>query len=238
MSRLLALESSGRTPSVALLRGREVVAEAQAPPGRSGAEGLLPAVDAVLRQADLELEAVDAFAVSIGPGSFTGLRVGVATLKGLAFGSEKPVAAVSSLAALAHAAASGADVAGSLPIVALLDARRGEVYAGGWQLSGAAGVAPVSPPEGVYTPQELVAALPPGGVLLVGEGIAICGEQVRELAGAEVQLGPVCEPRACDVGILGYWKLAAGSALRAEEIVPRYVRRAEAEVQRTGHRFE
>jgi tRNA threonylcarbamoyladenosine biosynthesis protein TsaB len=192
----------------------------------------------VLRQADLELAAVDAFAVSIGPGSFTGLRVGVATLKGLAFGSEKPVAAVSTLAVLAQAAASGAAVAGSLPIVALLDARRGEVYAGGWQLSVPAGAVPVSPPEGVYTPRELAAALPPGGVLLVGEGIAICGEQVRELAGAEVQLGPVCEPRARDVGILGCWKLAAGNALRVEEIVPRYVRRAEAEVQRTGHRFE
>lgn len=238
MLRLLALESSGRTPGVALLRGSEVLAEAQAPPGRSGAEGLLPAVDSVLRQAELGLAELDAFAISIGPGSFTGLRVGVATLKGLAFGTGKPIAAVSSLAVLAHGAVSRAEVEASGPIVAMIDARRGEVYAGGWRLSGEAELSPVSPPEGVYTAAELAAALPPGGVLLVGEGIEICGERVRELAGVAVQLGSVCEPRARDVGRLGYEELARGCALRAEQVVPRYVRRAEAEVQRTGRRFE
>ena len=101
---LLAVETSCGTPSVALLRGEELLAEEQAAAGRSGAESLLPCVDAVLRRAGVALEAVEAFAISIGPGSFTGLRIGVATLKGLAFGTELPIAPVPTLAVLARAA--------------------------------------------------------------------------------------------------------------------------------------
>ena len=101
---LLALETSGRVLSVALLRGEEVLAERQGARERPGAESLLPAVDEVLVRAGVRVADVEAFAVSIGPGSFTGLRVGIATVKGLAFGSGRPVAAVSSLAVLARGA--------------------------------------------------------------------------------------------------------------------------------------
>ena len=94
---ILAVESSCRVPSVALLRGDEVLAEVEGVPGRSGAESLLPGIDTVLRRSGTSLDAVEAFAVSIGPGSFTGLRVGVATLKGLAFDGERPVAPVPTL---------------------------------------------------------------------------------------------------------------------------------------------
>ena len=93
-------------------------------PGRDAAESLLPAVEDLLRAAGCELAAIEAFALSIGPGSFTGLRVGIATVKGLAFGTPRPVAPVSTLAALA-VGAGRADV----PVVPMLDARRGEVYA-------------------------------------------------------------------------------------------------------------
>ena len=77
-----------------------MLAEVEAREGRTGAESLLPGVDAVLRRAAATLQDVEAFAVSIGPGSFTGLRVGVATAKGLCFGSGRPVAPVSTLAAV------------------------------------------------------------------------------------------------------------------------------------------
>ncbi|MDJ0852924.1 MAG: tRNA (adenosine(37)-N6)-threonylcarbamoyltransferase complex dimerization subunit type 1 TsaB [Myxococcota bacterium] len=236
---LLAVESSCRTPSVALLRGGEVVAEAEGRAGRTGAESLLPCVDQTLARAGVGLEAVTGFAVSIGPGSFTGLRVGVATVKGLAFASERPVACVPTLAALARGAAEACGAAAGDVVVALLDARRGEVYAAGWRIPGPMGEpAPVAPEEGVYTPEELAPLLPPGA-WLAGEGVERCGERLEALAGpAAPRLGPAWEPRARDVGWLGLATLTRGDGVHVEALVPRYVRRAEAEVRRTGQRFE
>jgi tRNA threonylcarbamoyladenosine biosynthesis protein TsaB len=242
---LLAVETSCRTSSVALLRGEELLAEEQAAAGRSGAESLLPCVDAVLRRAGLALEAVEAFAISIGPGSFTGLRIGVATLKGFAFGTELPIAPVPTLAVLARAAPDTRD-----PVLALVDARRGEFYAAAYRFEGSEGSEglegegleplPCEPAEGVYTPEQLAPHLPPA-CLLVGEGVALCGERLRELADSEdseVRLGPAADPHARDVGILGARRIARGEAVSAAALVPRYVRRAEAEVKRTGQRFE
>ena len=230
---LLAVETSCGAPSVALLRGEELLAEEQAAGGRSGAESLLPGVDAVLRRAGLALEAVEAFAISIGPGSFTGLRIGVATLKGFAFGTELPIAPVPTLAVLARAAPDARD-----PVVALVDARRGELYAAAYRLEGAGREPlPCEPAEGVYTPEQLAPRLPPA-CLLVGEGVALCGERLRALTGSDVRLGPAAEPHARDVGILGARRIARGEAVAAAALVPHYVRRAEAEVKRTGQRFE
>jgi len=230
---LLAVETSCRTPSVALLRGEAVLAEEQAAAGRSGAESLLPCIDAVLHRAEVALEAVEAFAISIGPGSFTGLRVGVATLKGLAFETQLPIAPVPTLAVLARAAPDTGD-----PVVSLIDARRGEFYAAAHRLKDA-GREPVAcePAEGVYTPEQLAPLLPPA-CLLVGEGVALCGERILALARSQVRLGPAAEPHARDVGVLGARRVARGQTVAAAALVPRYVRRAEAEVKRTGRRFE
>jgi len=193
---------------------------------------VLPLVDLVLRRAGAAPDDVEAFAVSVGPGSFTGLRVGIATVKGLAFGSGRPVAAVSSLRALARRAPAEASVA-----AALLDARRGEVY-------GAAYALPAPLPrelvaEGVYRPEELGAKLSAEpGLALVGEGALLHAEALRA-ALPEARLVPdASAPRARDVGVLGARHLARGEGIAAEELVPRYLRRAEAEVRRTGMRFE
>jgi tRNA threonylcarbamoyladenosine biosynthesis protein TsaB len=233
---ILALESAGPAASVAVLRGEALLAEVRGPAGRTGAESLLPCVDAALRQAGVALGAVAAYAVSIGPGSFTGLRVGVATVKGLAFGDARPVLAVPTLAALAL----GAD-AGELPVVALLDARRGEVYAAAWRFEtgGGPGVAALAQPpfEGVYTPEALAAALP-AACVLAGEGLGAGGTRLLALVGAGVRIAGAAAPRARDVGLLGLRLLADGETRSAGEIAPRYLRRAQAEVVRTGRRFE
>jgi len=225
---LLALETATSVVSAALLRDGEVIAEAVAAPGESAAESVLPAVDAVLRRAGARISEVDAFGLSIGPGSFTGLRVGLATVKGLAHGSDRPVVPVSTLAALAATAADE-----PAPVAALLDARRGELYAGVFDVRGALPEASV--PEGVYTPEELLPRLP-ARCRLVGEERAF-----RELA----RLGlPADRPRslfgpfAVSVGALAARGLARGEAVSAAAVVPRYLRRAEAEVRRTGRRFE
>jgi tRNA threonylcarbamoyladenosine biosynthesis protein TsaB len=230
---LLALETSGGEASVALLRGDALLGERRAPAGRPGSERLLPTLDRLLRAAGVAVGDLDAFAVAAGPGSFTGLRVGIATLKGLAFGSRAPVAAVGTLDALALRAPRGRDA-----VVAVLDARRGEVYAASFARTGE-GPVPADLREGLYTVEELASRLPPRCVL-VGDGVAVCGERLRAALGPGVRCVPPPRgrPRARDVGVLGARMLREGLGIDAADLVPRYVRRAEAEVRRTGERTE
>ncbi len=229
---LLALETATRWPSVALLQGDALAGEIALPPSRAVSEELLPAIDALLVQSGVPLAAVGAFAVSIGPGSFTGLRVGLATVKGLAFRERVLVAPVSTLAALACAAGDSEE-----PVAALLDARRDEVYAAVYA-PWSAGSAPLVP-EGLYGLREL-AALLPARCALVGEGALLHAGAWPTLAGpgARVLGEEARAPRARDVARLGRALLDAGGGVAADALVPRYLRRAEAEVRRTGERVE
>jgi tRNA threonylcarbamoyladenosine biosynthesis protein TsaB len=228
---VLAIESATSTPSVALLAGAEVLALRSAPPGAVAAEVILPAVEAVLAEAQLALGEVALFALAIGPGSFTGLRVGLATVKGLAFRSDRPVAPVPTLAALCFGAGS---VQGA--VAALLDARRGEVYAAAHG-PGSQGLGEeVLVPEGLYTPAALTALLP-AGCRCCGDGAVL---YAPALAAAGLAIAPdaahACAAPA--VGRLGLRWLERGLARPAAELVPRYLRRAEAEARRTGEALE
>lgn len=228
---LLALATATAEGGIALLRGEVVVLERALPKAVPTSEALLPAIDALLAETRTGLAELAGYAVSIGPGSFTGLRVGVATVKGLAFGASQPVAPVPTLAALALSAPPGEG-----PVVALLDARRGEVYAAGYAAPGQ--LEPEVLPEGLYDAAAIAARLP-AKCRLVGEGVAVCGAALREALGSGVTLvTEIVSPRAADVGRLGAGMLARGEALQAADLVPCYVRRAEAEVRRTGHATE
>lgn len=123
--RILGIDSATLTIGVAILDGDRVVAAA-----RHNAKGrtndLLVTVDQLCREATVAPTELDAIAIGAGPGSFTGLRIGMATAKGIAFAAGKPLWAVSSLAALALDAAAAPDAV----IVSVLDARKGEVYVG------------------------------------------------------------------------------------------------------------
>lgn len=229
---LLAIETATRTMSVALLDGERLVGELVNRDDRAHAERLLPAVDQLLRRAALSLDEVEAFAVSLGPGSFTGLRIGLATVKGLAFGSDRLVAPVPTLAALSLAAPDDA------PVAALLDARRGEVYAAVYGRAG--GALELLRSDRVYTPEELAPALPAGCMLVPGEGAEAAAAAIQALRGSAVRAVPAALgcARAYHVALVGRQMLARGEGLSAPDLVPRYVRRAEPEVRRTGLRFE
>lgn len=194
---------------------------------------LLPALHQLLALASLRLADVAGFAISIGPGSFTGLRVGLATLKGLAFADSRPVAAVSTLAARA-AAAEG--VPG--PVAALLDARRGEVYAACFSAPGAAAADVLA--ESVFRPEALVAQLPQQAALVLDDGAANCARrlcQLRpDLRPLPLSLG---RPRATCVAQLGRRILQTPAAAHsAASLHPRYLRRPAAEALRTGQPLE
>ena len=218
--------------SVALLDGERLVAEITSDDARVHSERLLPAIDRLLELAGVSLAEVGAFAVSIGPGSFTGLRIGLATLKAFAFGDARPVVPVSTLAALCAAAAGTRG-----PVAALLDARRGEVYAAAVASAGEleAGLLP----DSVFRPEELAARLAREALLVVGEDAEPAAAQLLLLR-PDLRRLPAGEgaARAARIGWLGRRALAAGRALPAAELVPRYVRRAEAEARRTGEALE
>lgn len=231
--RILALETSTARSGVALLEGERVLAEAEGDPGRGHAAVLLPAIERALAEAGLDLEAIDAFALSIGPGSFTGLRIGLATLKAFALGTRKPLAPVATLAALAWPLR-----APDTRVLACLDARRGELYAAGFR-AGDALVPDPALPESVWKPEALAARIA-GPLVLVGEGIeavrdalAAAGRPLPRLASPDA-----CRPRAAVVGVLGARMLARGEGRPAGEVVPRYLRRAEAEARRIGEALE
>jgi tRNA threonylcarbamoyladenosine biosynthesis protein TsaB len=223
---LLAVETATAAPSVAIWCGGELLGERAAEPGRATAEGLLPALDALLGEVGVALAAVAGFAVAIGPGSFTGLRIGVATVKGLAFGTARPAVAVSTLAAIARHAR------GPEPVAAVLDARRGEVYAAGFDRGARAPWLA----EAVIPIEELAARLPPG-TRVVGEAVPLCAEALR---GADVVLlpPPYPETTARHVARIAADAWQRGETTAPSELVPRYLRRAEAEVKRTGLRYE
>jgi tRNA threonylcarbamoyladenosine biosynthesis protein TsaB len=232
---ILAVETATSAVSVALLRGEALLDEWTSEDARAPSERLLPGIDALLARAGARLDAVGGFAVSVGPGSFTGLRVGIATVKGLAFASGRPVAAVPTLAALAHAALAHTGGDGGAPVAVLLDARRGEMYTAVYGADGATLVA-----ETVAKPAALAERLAAGTRIVVGEGAEAAAAEVAALRGKGVVVlpRPIGLARAAAVGVLGARMLARGEGCEAARVAPRYVRRAEAEARRTGQPLE
>ena len=122
---ILAMESTAKAASVALVRDGTLVAQSTQCSGLTHSRTLLPMAEDLLKNADVKLSEVDRFAVAHGPGSFTGVRIGVAAVKGLAWAAEKPAVGVSTLEAMAwHGLAAGE---GSL-VCCAMDARRNQVY--------------------------------------------------------------------------------------------------------------
>jgi tRNA threonylcarbamoyladenosine biosynthesis protein TsaB len=230
---LLAIDSATARASAALLRGDAVLAHCEGPVGRHHSETLLPRLDGLLRDQGAVLADVDAFAVSIGPGAFTSLRIGLATVKGLAFGTDRPVVAVSTLEALAHCALERTPVDASATLVATLDARRGEVYAAAWRvvdlIEGNTEAAVVEP--GVYRPETLSAQLPPDA-RGVGEGVSILAASADFASRFALEGPPYSRPHATAVGRIGIRERARGRGGPAADLLPRYLRGPQAEPQR------
>lgn len=133
---LLAVETTAAVATVALLRDGVLIAEREADSSKKHAETLLPLIDAILEENDVTITEIDVFAVDVGPGSFTGVRIGVSLVNALAFATGKQVIPVDSLETLALSAGET-----SHPVAAMIDARNGNAYAALYQ----AGVALIDP---------------------------------------------------------------------------------------------
>ena len=126
---LLAVDTAGKSCAVAVMRDDTLLYEAQCNNGLTHSETLLPMIDTALRACHLTVNDLDVLGATNGPGSFTGLRIGLAAVKGLAFAANTPCAGVSTMAALAYG------VCGEGTVIGAQDARRGQVYWAGFDLA-------------------------------------------------------------------------------------------------------
>jgi tRNA threonylcarbamoyladenosine biosynthesis protein TsaB len=207
---VLAIDTTGEFGSIALVGERGVIEEVALNSADGFAHVLFGEIERLLARHGLGVEQVDAFAAASGPGSFTGVRVGLTAIKGLAEATGRKVVAVSNLEALAWY--------GSRPLrAAVLDARRGEVYGGVYD----AALRPVQE-EVVAKLPDWLASLPEGDLEFVTHGIQLDGvsrpvlEAPRALAGS--------------IGRIAFDRLGRGEVLDPGEIDANYVRRSDAEL--------
>jgi tRNA threonylcarbamoyladenosine biosynthesis protein TsaB len=228
---ILALDTTTRAGSCALSRDGVVLREEAIDPSRQLAVQLPGALEAVLALGDAELREVDAFAVATGPGSFTGLRIGIATMQGFAFAEEKPLIGISALTALSAVAAPA--FLGSR-IATWIDAWRGDVYAALYEDGRATGE-PV-----VAKPADLLDAIAGGpdqpslaanDVLFIGDGAATYREMILARLGGAARIAEPASPILSGIiAMLATIKYRNGHLPPPHAIRPLYVRRPDAEL--------
>lgn len=224
--RIVAIETATLAGGAALLDAGRLVGEYTLNIRVTHSERLMAVVNDLLRHAGWELEDLEGVAVSIGPGSFTGLRIGVSTAKGLALALGVPIAAVPTLDALAATLPFAGD-----PVCPVLDARKGEIYASLYRWA-----------DGAMRREWEYLALAPevlserliGPVIFVGDAVETAGELLRARLGPRARFAPPGRrlPSAATVAALGEALLAAGAGADVAALAPLYLRPSEAELKR------
>ena len=221
---ILGLDSTGKTASAAILRDGVLVYENYLAAGLTHSETLVRLCDEALRAAGLRVKDLDLFAVTHGPGSFTGLRIGMAAVKGMAMPWQTPCVGVSTLEALAW----GLCVDGNA--LCALDARRGEVYYAAYAVK-----------DGVVTRLcedssapashlgDLIASMP-GPIWCLGDGAEIVFD-AWSATRQDLRLWPA-DHRLCRAGYVCRAALASGTAVAPADLVPQYHRLSQAERER------
>lgn len=224
---ILAIDSAAGPASCALYREGRLVCRAGVNTRLTHSQTLLPMVEDMLRNAGESLKAVDVFAVSAGPGSFTGVRIGVAAVKGLAFTNDKPCAAVSTLEAIAHNAA-GLPFTGV--VCAAMDARCGQVYAALFACE--AGRLTRLEADAALTLEELknrcLSHQKP--LFFVGDGAQLCYNAWRDEV-ADLCLAPehLRWPDAAGTAMVAAHLAEQGALVTAAQLRPAYLRLPQAE---------
>jgi len=224
---IVAIETATGCGSVALtrggLQGGRLLAEATAQPEKTHSRRLLGSVDWVLRAAGVSWSDVDGIAISLGPGSFTGLRIGMAAAKGLAFATAVPLIGVQTLDAIALCCP-----AIDRPLWCLLDARKQQLYAACYH-PGTEGQPERCLPVEVMDPGQLVEKIS-GPVFLAGPGVAAYGSVLSSIAQSRIIQATLSSPQASRLGFLAAELLKKGERLDPFTAAPLYVRASDAEL--------
>lgn len=231
--KILALDSSGLVASVALAEDDNLFAEYTIQYKKTHSQTLLPMLEEIRDMVELDLSTVDAIAVAAGPGSFTGLRIGSATAKGLAFAMEKPIVEVPTLEGLAY------QMYGTDAVVCpIMDARRSQVYTGIYEFryEGDGYDMHVIKEQCASSFDEIAQELNRIGrkVIFVGDGIPVFKERMAEVMQVPYTLAPAHRNRqsAACIAVLGSVYYAQGKFVSGAEHVPEYLRLSQAERER------
>ncbi len=226
--RILGIESSSLVASVAIVEDEVTTAEYTVNFKRTHSQTLLPMLDEIVKMVELDLETIDGIAVSGGPGSFTGLRIGSATGKGLGLALKKPLISVPTVDAMAY------NLYGSAYTVCpIMDARRNQVYTGIYDNRNGFSIIKEQCAMDI---EELVEELNAAGqkVMFLGDGVPVYKKQIQEKMTVPFLFAPahLNRQRAAAVAALGCKYYEEGKTLTAEEHAPVYLRKPQAERER------
>ncbi len=223
---LLAIDASSLPASCAYFRGNVLVAEEYIHNRMTHSQTLMPMVQHMLQTAGAPLEETDLVAVTVGPGSFTGLRIGIASAKGMAFGCGKPCLPVSTLEALAYNCLCHRGV-----VCAVMDARCAQVYTALFRSDGAGGLAPMGQDEALplaQLQQRLAELQEP--IMLVGDGAQLCYDSLENKENVTLAPAALRFQRAASLGMAALAALERGvQPIAADRLQPTYLRLPQAE---------
>ena len=221
---ILGVDTTTPAGSVALLKGPSLIGEINQDSPMTFSVRLLPAIQFLLEANELTIQDVGGFAVAAGPGSFTGIRIGLSTMKSFAFSSGRPIAPVSTLAALARKI----QHPHNRLICPLLDAKKNEIYAALFE-SKEEGLREIVP-QGAYSPDELFSRLPSHRVIhFIGSGLDVYRLALFRYLKDKARFSRRTPFIAHEVGLIGYEMLRKGRGKNAHEIEPLYLRKSQAE---------
>ena len=227
MSTVLAIDTSATPVSCALLREGRLLASHYSHTGLTHSQTLLPMIEQVLADAALTVDKLDALAVNAGPGSFTGVRIGVATVKGLAFAHKIPCVSVSTLACMAEGFAG---MPGEAVIACVMDARCRQVYAALFKLKGGQ-IERLTPDEAISV-DELQNRLKnvEFPIILVGDGSEMCYTILKDEL-CNLTLAPLAlrYQNAVATAAIASRLFEAGETVPADKLLPTYLRLPQAE---------
>lgn len=226
--KILAFDTSAKTASVAVCDGGNILGVSNIENGLTQSELVLPMAEALLSQLKMSFADVDLYAVTVGPGSFTGVRIGVSTVKGLAFGRDIPCAPVSTLEALAENAEGLTGL-----IVPCMDARRGQFYTATFAAT-AEGISRVTPDRAISA-EELAEELRSydGDIYITGDGYDVAHKLLTSL-GVKLATTPYLlrSQNAVSIARVAERMHAQGLCVSERELAPSYLRLPQAERER------
>lgn len=231
--KLLALDSSGLVASVAVTQDDTLIAEFTMNYKKTHSQTLVPMMEAIRQMTDLDLDSIDAIAVAAGPGSFTGLRIGSATAKGLGLALEKPIVPVPTVDGLAYNLYGTADV-----VCPLMDARRGQVYTGLYEFVYNEGSYEMKTlvPQCAVAIETIAEQINRLGrrVVFLGDGVPVFREKIPGLLTVPYSYAESFQnrQRASAVAALGMQYYREGKVEKAEDHAPEYLRLSQAERER------
>ncbi len=240
--KILALDSSGLVASVALAEDDNLIAEYTVQYKKTHSQTLLPMLEEIRRMVELDLSTVDAIAVAAGPGSFTGLRIGSAAAKGLAFALEKPIVPVPTVDGLAYQMYGAKDL-----VCPIMDARRNQVYTGIYEFvpdqSGRfAYDMRVIREQCAVAFDEIAEALNEldRNVIFLGDGVPVFREQMEQVLRVPYTAAPLHRARqsAAAIASLGRLYYEQGRTVSGAAFAPEYLRLSQAERERAEKECE